>query len=185
MMKITRYILFAGLISLIISCSTEPNVILIMADDMGAECLSTYGGVSYQTPNLDRMAEEGLVVSHCISQPLCTPSRVKLMTGLSNSRNYEYFGYLDTAWLNMGTLMKEAGYKTCITGKWQLNGLSYPDQVKDWDDPSRPSQMGFDQYCLWQLTHRRSEGERYADPLIEQNGRILETGPDDYGPDIF
>jgi len=81
--------------------------------------------------------------------------------------------------------LKEAGYNTCISGKWQLNGLSYKDQFSDWDDPTRPVQMGFDEYCLWQLTHGRAEGERYANPLIEQNGMRLETGPDDYGPDIF
>jgi len=173
-------------ISVLISCNSQPpNVILIMADDMGAECLNVYGGTSYGTPNLDRMAEEGLVVSNCISQPLCTPSRVKLMTGLYNFRNYEYFGYLDTDWQNMGNLMKEAGYRTCISGKWQLNGLSYPNHISDWDDPSRPHQMGFEEYCLWQLTKPKREGERYADPLIEQNGRVLETEPDSYGPDIF
>lgn len=175
--------LFAGLFSL--SCSRSPNVILIMADDMGAECLGLYGGTSYHTPRLEKMAEEGLVVSHCIAQPLCTPSRVKLMTGLYNSRNYTHFGRLDTKWLNMGTIMKEAGYKTCISGKWQLNGLSYKDQFSDWNDPTRPNQMGFDEYCLWQLTHGRAEGERFSDPLIEQNGKVLDTGPDDYGPDIF
>jgi arylsulfatase A len=131
------------------------------------------------------MAEQGLVVSHCIAQPLCTPSRVKLMTGLSNAKNYTHFGRLDTSWMNMGTLMKEAGYRTCITGKWQLNGLAYKDQFADWNDPTRPHQMGFDEYCLWQLTHGRSEGERFSNPLIEQNGEVLQTGPDDYGPDLF
>ncbi len=170
----------------LVSCRKDPpNVILVMADDMGAECLSTYGGTSYRTPNLDQMAQDGLVVDHCISQPLCTPSRVKLMTGLCNARNYTHFGHLDTKWLNIGTLMKEAGYRTCISGKWQLNGLSYKELYSDWDDPSRPNQMGFDSYCLWQLTHPRSEGERYSGPLIEQNGKLLKTGPDDYGPDIF
>ena len=172
---------------LLISCNNNdpPNIILIMADDMGAECLSAYGGTSYSTPNLDRMAREGIVVSHCIAQPLCTPSRVKLMTGLSNERNYTHFGRLDTAWLNMGTLMKEAGYSTCISGKWQLNGLAYREKFPDWNDPNRPHWMGFEEHCLWQLTHGRSEGERFANPLIEQNGKVLETGPDDYGPDIF
>ncbi|MEN8203932.1 MAG: sulfatase-like hydrolase/transferase [Bacteroidota bacterium] len=183
-MKITFYML-AVLTLFLSSCNKPPNVILIMADDMGTECLSVYGGTSYETPNLEKMAGEGLVVSTCISQPLCTPSRVKLMTGLYNSRNYEYFGYLGTEWKTMGHLMKEAGYSTCISGKWQLNGLSYPDQIKDWNDASRPVQMGFDEYCLWQLTHTRSEGERYAKPLIEQNGKLLETGQNDYGPDIF
>ena len=185
MVQFKHLLVTIGTALILISCSQPPNVILILADDMGAECLSAYGGTSYHTPNLDRMAENGLVVSHCISQPLCTPSRVKLMTGLYNSRNYTHFGHLDTKWLNMGTVMKEAGYRTCISGKWQLNGLSYKDQFPHWENPARPGQMGFDEYCLWQLTHMRSEGERYADPLIEQNGEVLETGPDDYGPDIF
>ncbi len=178
-------VLLAGLLVLVSCQSEQANVILIMADDMGAECLSMYGGTSYHTPSLERMAEEGLVVRHCISQPLCTPSRVKLMTGLSNSKSYSHFGRLDTQWLNMGTVMKTAGYSTCIAGKWQLNGLSYPEQFPDWNDPTRPKQMGFDEYCLWQLTHGRAEGERFSNPLIEQNGKLLETVPDDYGPDIF
>lgn len=173
-------------LAIIHSCRPEQaNVILIMADDMGAECLSMYGGISYQTPNLEKMAEEGLVVSSCIAQPLCTPSRVKLMTGLSNSKSYTHFGRLETKWLNIGTVMKQGGYRTCISGKWQLNGLSYKDQFPDWNDSTRPLQMGFDEYCLWQLTHGRAEGERFSDPLVEQNGHILECSPDDYGPDIF
>jgi hypothetical protein len=171
--------LVPALIWMIHSCQKPPNVILIMADDLGAECLPAYGGISYHTPHLDRLAAEGLTVSHCIAQPLCTPSRVKLMTGMENRRNYQYFGYLDTAWLNMGTVMKEAGYRTCICGKWQLNGLAYPEQIHDWNDPDRPHQMGYEEYCLWQLTHTRAEGERYAQPLIERNGTRMETGPDD------
>jgi arylsulfatase A len=174
-----------GVLFFLHSCQQTPNVILIMADDMGAECLSAYGGTSYVTPSLDAISKEGLLVSHCISQPLCTPSRVKLMTGMSNARNYTHFGRLDTTWQTIGNLMKAAGYRTCISGKWQLNGLAYKDQFPDWDDPGRPLQMGFEEYCLWQLTHQRSEGERYADPLIEENGRVLETGPSDYGPDLF
>lgn len=186
MRKLMNLLTIIGLASALLSCNPEPpNVILIMADDMGAECLSLYGGTSYATPRLAQMAEEGLVVDHCIAQPLCTPSRVKIMTGLSNSRNYEHFGYLNTTWYNMGTLMNEAGYRTCISGKWQLNGLSYKSLIPDWDDPTRPHQMGFDEYCLWQLTHIRAEGERYADPLIEMNGEVLETDQGDYGPDIF
>lgn len=179
-------LIIAIMFTMLISCNSEqPNVILIMADDMGAECLKTYGGISYHTPNLDRMAKEGLLVSHCISQPLCTPSRVKLMTGLYNNRNYEFFGYLNTTGKTIGNVMQEAGYRTCISGKWQLNGLSYPKQLPEWNDPTRPNQMGFDEYCLWQLTKKRSEGERYADPLIEQNGHVLDLDKDSYGPDIF
>ena len=168
------------------SCKPEkPNVVLIMADDMGYECLSTYGSISYKTPVLDSLAASGIKFSSCISQPLCTPSRVKIMTGMYNYRNYEYFGYLNSNQYTFGNLMKDAGYSTCIAGKWQLNGLAYKDQLPEWKDNSRPVAFGFDEYCLWQLTKTRGEGERFADPLIEQNGRVLETDKDDYGPDIF
>lgn len=164
---------------------TRPNVILIMADDMGYECLGSYGSLSYLSPELDQLAARGIRFEHCIAQPLCTPSRVKIMTGLYNYRNYEHFGHLDLDNPSFGKLMKDAGYATCIAGKWQLNGLSYKDQLSDWNDPTRPQQLGFDEYCLWQLTRARAEGERYADPLIECNGEVLDTDVDAYGPDVF
>jgi len=163
----------------------QPNVILIMADDMGFECLSVYGSTSYQTPNLDALASEGILFSRCISQPLCTPSRVKIMTGLYNYRNYDYFGNLNTDAYTFGNLMRDAGYSTCISGKWQLNGIYHKEDIPDWDDHTKPYQFGFDEYCLWQLTKLRKEGERFANPLIQQNGEVLERDEDSYGPDIF
>lgn len=161
-----------------------PNVVLIMADDMGYECLSAYGSTSYQTPVLDSLAAQGILFSQCVSQPLCTPSRVKIMTGLYNFRNYDYFGHLQSEAYTFGHLMQDAGYATCIAGKWQLNGLAYKDEIPYWNDKNRPYQLGFDEYCLWQLTHTRAEGERYADALLEQNGEVLDT-EGRYGPDIF
>jgi len=79
--------------------------------------------------------------------------------------------------------MKEAGYSTCISGKWQLNGLAY--DLPGFDDNSRPSLLGFDEYCLWQLTIPGNKGSRFADPVIELNGEKLEPGINYYGPDIF
>lgn len=169
----------------------KPNIILIMADDMGYECLSCYGSTSYSTPVLDELAQKGIRFTNCYSQPLCTPSRVKIMTGKYNFSNYEAFGYLNPNQKTFGNLMKEAGYETCIAGKWQLNGLSSANDLKEgWDDPSRPYHFGFDEYCLWQLSHRvNSEDgilkERYKDPFIEQNGKVLENTKGEYGPDVF
>ncbi|GAB5554709.1 MAG: sulfatase-like hydrolase/transferase [Saprospiraceae bacterium] len=156
-----------------------------MADDMGYETLSSYGGTSYETPNIDRLAASGIVFNHAISQPLCTPSRVKIMTGQYNYRNYEYFGRLGSDQKTFGHLMQENGYATCIAGKWQLNGLAYKDELKDWADSTRPQQLGFQEHCLWQLTKERKEGERFANPLIQQNGVVLPRDEDSYGPDIF
>ncbi len=163
----------------------RPNIILIMADDMGYECLSSYGSTSYNTPILDELASKGIKFDNCVSQPLCTPSRVKIMTGLYNYRNYDYFGHLNANQFTFGNLLKDAGYATCISGKWQLNGLAYKNEISDWNDNSRPNKFGFDEYCLWQLTKTGKQGGRYADPLIEQNGKLLERNKDDYGPDIF
>jgi arylsulfatase A len=83
-----------------------------------------------------------------------------------------------------GNLMQDAGYVTAMAGKWQLNGIGtkYPSAL----DPSTANHFGFDEYCLWQLTHARAEGERYADPLLETNGgQLLESLEDAYGPDVL
>jgi arylsulfatase A len=163
--------------------SDLPNIVLIMADDMGHESLGCNGSTEYNTPNLDQLAAHGLRFDHFYSQPLCTPSRVKIMTGKSNFRNYEDFGYLNPNQKTFGNLLKEAGYETCIAGKWQLNGLNHNNPGNQ--DTTRPYHFGFDEYCLWQLHHKRAEGERFADPLITQNGKDLPRDKDAYGPQVF
>ena len=171
----------------------RPNVILIMADDLGYEALACNGGTSYETPLLDKMAANGMRFMHCYSQPLCTPSRVKIMTGRSNARNYRGFGHLDPKETTFGHVMKEAGYATCIAGKWQLCG-------GDDHDGSFPVAAGFDESCMWAYHHDLPEdvrdtytffGEvprktsRYWNPAIVRNGAYVPTTTDDYGPDIF
>ncbi|MGC9354433.1 MAG: sulfatase-like hydrolase/transferase [Mariniphaga sp.] len=160
-----------------------PNIVLIMADDMGKECVGSYGNKEYNTPNLDRLASSGIRFDHCYSQPLCTPSRVKIMTGKYNFRNYEDFGYLNPNQKTFANLLKEAGYETCIAGKWQLNGLNRNNTGNQ--DVTRPYHFGFDEYCLWQLNRTRSDGERYANPLITQNGKELPRDQDAFGPQVF
>lgn len=181
-----KNLFFLGAFCFLISCDSKikrPNVILIMADDMGTECLAVNGATEYQTPNLDRLSKTGMRFTNVIAQPLCTPSRVKLMTGKHNYRNYEYFGYLNPNQKSIGNLMREAGYKTCISGKWQLNGLSF--ELPGYEDVNRPNHFGFDEHCLWQVSRPRSDGERFANPLIYQNGKELDGLEDKYGPDIF
>ena len=62
--------------------STKPNIIFIMADDLGYECLSCNGGKTYATPNLDSLSAKGIRFTNCFSTPLCTPSRIQALTGL-------------------------------------------------------------------------------------------------------
>ncbi len=162
-----------------------PNIILIMADDIGWECFPDYGGEDYQTPHLDSLAARGLRFRHCYSTPICTTSRVKLMTGRYNFRNYTHFGYLNPNQKTFGHLLQDAGYKTAIAGKWQLNGLYHKaDQCLD---PSRPLKAGFDEYCLWQVTKGKNVSERFWSPMLEKNGAVLsvEDNIGKYGPDIM
>ena len=148
----------------------NPNVVLVLIDDFGYECVTADGGESYQTPVMDRLAATGVLFEQCHVQPLCTPTRVALMTGIGNKRNYTHFGHLDPSQKTFGNLFKSAGYATCITGKWQLsNGYE------------GPAHFGFDEYCLWQLNRRPG---RYKNPGLEINGKQFDYTKNEYGPDI-
>jgi arylsulfatase A len=176
-------------------CVKRPNVVLIMADDLGLEGLQCYGGASYETPLLDAMAVKGMQFTHCYSQPLCTPSRVKIMTGRSNARNYRDFGDLDPNEVTFGNIMKQAGYKTCIAGKWQLCGPEGNAHKGTF-----PKEAGFDESCMWAYDHdlpkearasytffgeKIKKTSRYWNPSIIKNGDYVPTTTNDFGPDIF
>ncbi len=92
---------------------------------------------------------------------------------MHNFGDYEYFGYLNPDQKTFANLLKEAGYASCIAGKWQLNGLNR--NYKGNQDVNRPRHFGFDKYCLVQLTHGKNDGQRYADPLdmMAFTGRII------------
>ena len=75
--------------------SKKPNIILILSDDLGYETLGCYGGTSYKTPILDNLANSGALFNNAHVQPLCTPTRVQLMSGKYNFRNYIGFGLMD------------------------------------------------------------------------------------------
>ncbi|WP_020528347.1 sulfatase-like hydrolase/transferase [Flexithrix dorotheae] len=168
--------------------SKPPNVILIMVDDLGFETVGCYGGTSYKTPNIDKMAKSGLKFNQAYAQPLCTNTRVKLMTGKYNFRNWSAFGILDPGQKTFGHLMQEAGYATCIVGKWQLQSydpIDYPGAEFRRDTGMKVDKAGFDEYCLWHTGHTEDKGSRYADPTILQNGRFLSDTKGKYGPDIF
>jgi len=179
------FLIFSYFILSSLTAANKPNVIVIMIDDMGYECVGTYGGTSYKTPHMDSLATDGLKFNYAYSTPICTTSRVQLMTGKYNFRNYQEFGYLKNGETTFGHLMQQAGYKTMIAGKWQLNGL-YTKEERHLD-PKKVNEFGFDEYCLWQLTKQKKEGgERFWKPMVEQNGEVIKSTKDgSYGPDIF
>jgi len=155
----------------------QPNIVLIMADDLGYECIGANGGTSYGTPVLDGLANGGARFEHCYAQPLCTPSRVQIMTGIYNVRNYVKFGVLARDETTFAHLLKEAGYATCIAGKWQLGRES-----------DSPRHFGFDASCLWQHSRGRADEDkldtRYPNPRMDVNGEPVSYGGGEYGPDV-
>jgi arylsulfatase A len=157
--------------------TAKPNIILIMADDLGYECIGAHGGTSYKTPVLDNLAKTGIRFDHCYSQPLCTPSRVQIMTGIYNVRNYVRFGLLDRGQTTFAHLLKKNGYATCVAGKWQLGR-----------DLDAANHFGFDESCLWQHLRGRAgkdgHDSRYPNPQLEINGKPVDYSNGEYGPDI-
>jgi arylsulfatase A-like enzyme len=172
-----------------------PNVIFIMADDLGAECLGCYGGRSYETPQLDRLAASGLRFDHAYCTPLCTPTRVEVMTGQYPFRNGWPGGiwdkprpkqFLDPETYTFARMFKQAGYATAVAGKWQLARFE--------DRPNHPGRMGFDRHCVW--TWRYSEAppwvriarggrpSRYWDPGLWKGGQLMEGTQGRFGPEV-
>ena len=166
----------------------RPNVIIIMADDIGFECYSHKGSEFYETPNIDRLAAGGAEFTQAYSQPICTPSRVRIMTGRYNFRNYTQFGEFDLTQSTFANMLKDNGYATAIAGKWQLSP----------GDLEGPHKVGFDEYCLWHFSpahggrNRRTQlpeqfrrkGSRYKSPTLFENGQLVRETTDQYGPDL-
>ncbi len=168
--KITFVVLVCLLALIVRSAEAEkPNILLIMADDVGIEGLGCYGGVSYRTPHLDRLAAEGIRFTRAYAQPLCTPTRVQIMTGKYNHRNWVSFGILDPGETTFGHAMKSAGYATGIFGKWQLYSYDPPDLPGAADRRGtgmHPKDAGFDEYALYHALHTEAKGSRYTNPTM-------------------
>lgn len=150
------------------------NVVMIMADDVGYECFGCYGSEEYKTSRLDALAAGGIRFTNCHSTPLCTPSRVNLMTGKSNVFNYVDFGIYPEGEPTFANHFKRHGYATAVAGKWQLltknaGGIS-------------PEEAGFDAFCLWNFPG--GGRERYWNPSLVQNNKLLELPEDSYGPKV-
>lgn len=169
------------------AAQTPPNIVVILADDLGIECLSLYGGASHITPNLDKLASQGMAFTHCFSTPYCSPSRASLLTGRYPFRNgikeviYKFDDhadlYLRTDQPSVTRQLKQAGYVTAIAGKWQLSFLHERDTIKD---------FGFDRYQCWQIfDNNGGKTRRFNKPHFIRDGAIVhEAIESQYGPDV-
>ena len=116
--------------TVIAESSRKPNLVLIMADDMGYADASSYGNDRYQTPNIDRLAREGLrLLDYHSSGVVCSPTRAGLVTGRYQQRagvpavisaaNHRHEG-LHAKEVTFAERLKAAGYQTAVMGKWHL-----------------------------------------------------------------
>ncbi|MFZ9746703.1 MAG: sulfatase-like hydrolase/transferase [Opitutaceae bacterium] len=165
--------------------AARPNLVFILADDLGRETLGTYGGTSYPTPHLDGLAATGLRFDRGYVLPLCAPTRLQVMTGKYSFRNWRAFGVMDPQERTLAHELRGAGYRTGIVGKWQL--FSYdPPTMPAWRGQGQPAEMsGFDEFFLWHAGHTEDKGSRYADPTIYDNGTLRRAIAGAYGPDLF
>ena len=156
-------LLFAfGLLHL--SAADRPNVVVILTDDQGWGDLSVHGNTNISTPNIDRLASQGMELERFYVCPICSPTRAEFMTGRYNprtgvksaSRGEERMDLDETTIFQS---FKEAGYNTAAFGKWH-NGMQ---------PPYHPNARGVDEYygfCSGHWGH-------YHSPMLEHNGEIV------------
>lgn len=159
----------------------KPNIIFILADDVGYEIPTYTGGHSYETPTIDSLAASGMQFTKCYATPNCSPTRVMMLTGKYNFRNYTEWGHLNNDQKTFVNMLHDNGYFTCVAGKWQLDG-----------GEQSVHNFGFDDYMLWNPFNDDVKGKemdegRYKNPKIYQNGNYLSANETDgkYADDMF
>ena len=144
----------------------SPNVILVMADDMGWAQTGYYNHPVLETPNLDAMAANGLRMDRFYSgAPQCSTARATVLTGRTNDRTgvATVGSSINKQEKTLSTAFRNAGYTTAHFGKWHLNTVNTPDHPMPLSDPHHPGELGFD-YWL-------SETNQFnLDPLFSRNG---------------
>lgn len=196
------------------AASQRPNVVFILLDNCGQEWFGCYGSEENCTPNIDRLAREGVRFEHCYTPPVCGPSRMVLLTGRYLLRSgftlhhdaalYSGGGFDPAREVVFARQFREAGYATGIVGKWQINNL--------YDEPDVLRRHGFDEYLVWPGSIDASKlsaadyerylagvrafsvdetvkfmpfiESRYWDPVLIRNGQ-REVQRGKFGPDVM
>ncbi|TKG90429.1 arylsulfatase [Puteibacter caeruleilacunae] len=165
-----------GYISKSIKQASKPNIILLLADDLGYGDLSCYGSRKIETPQIDKMASEGLQFTQFYAgSAVCTPTRVSIMTGKYPLRYNvgRHFNdkemYLNNDMPTIPKLLKQAGYISKHVGKWHLGGLNEKHVKNRENSMPGPLQHGFDHYLAM------LEDPLYRAPAMLQN-RLYKDG---------
>ena len=160
------------------TAQTRPNILLIQADDLGYGDLSAYGQGRFTTPSIDRLAREGIRFTQYYSgSTVCAPSRAALLTGLHTGHT-EVRGNslrpMGNANVTVATLLRAAGYRTAVIGKWGLGGPGTTGE---------PDKQGFE-YSFGFLDHRHAH-RQYTDHLYRNAQRVTVDVERDYVNDLF
>jgi len=153
-MKLQTALLLSLLLLVLVTATgaDRPNIVLILVDDLGRETISALGGESYQTPNIDALAADGMTFDICYATPMCSPTRNMLLSGKYNFRNYTAWGeYRFGDEPTIANTILEAGYTTAVTGKWHLGG---------WEKkPYGPTRAGFQHYATFNYPEQLDEDD--------------------------
>ncbi|HEU5147748.1 MAG TPA: arylsulfatase, partial [Chryseosolibacter sp.] len=187
-MKSISLVLVIGVLAFSVQAQERPNIVLILADDMGYSDLGSYGG-EVSTPHLDKLATDGLRYRQFYNAARCCPTRAALMTGLyphqagmgwmaaADLGTPQYQGTLNNQCVTIAEVLKEAGYGTYMAGKWHLtNERKIDGMVTD----SWPKQRGFDQYF-----GIVPGGANYFTPVIYSDNNRYPAPPDFYLTDAI
>jgi arylsulfatase A-like enzyme len=163
----------------------RPNIVLILADDLGPGDLGCYGQTKIHTPHLDRMAAEGMRFGQAYAgSSVCAPSRCSLLTGLHTGHcrvkdNIPHGVFLQPSDLTVAEVLKQAGYRTGGIGKWSLGNPG------SW---GTPTQQGFDEFFGY--LNQDHAHTYYPEHLWDNEKEVLLTGNranarKQYSPDVF
>jgi len=176
----------------------KPNVVFILIDDLSHLGVSAYGcnkvgsllgrfeDTDTSTPNIDQLANDGMLCNNAFAYPLCEPTRIALMSGKYNQRNFLRCKSQHKSDVTFGDVFQKNGYKTGIYGKWKQTRGTKEIPAKDYI-----FEFGWDDFCCFDVI---TEGKRFINPNLIINGEVNdyqmrtdldpETGRRWYGPDI-
>ena len=172
---ITAALVFVSLATA--TATSKPNIVVVLADDMGWGDSATYGHPLIQTPNLDKLASQGVKFTQCYSAAgVCSPSRSAILTGRTPYRNGvwqhlsgKHEAHLRISEITYPKLLKGIGYETCHVGKWHLNS------IQQFNNPEYP-QPGDHGYDYWMYTHNNaSPSHKNPDNFVRNGKPVGET----------
>lgn len=168
----------------------KPNIVFILADDLGYGDVGVYGQKKILTPNIDQLAKDGTrFTDFYAGAPVCSPSRGSILTGLNTGhatirgnatdqggiagkkgKNVVYRANLTKDDYTIGNLMQDAGYRTSLVGKWHVDG---------YDSLATPLQRGFDQFSGWLINVPSTYASTYWPDHRYINGKLVSVVPNE------